>query len=68
MTALVNTLSLWQNCQMARASIGPCRMTSGPAPKKSPSVSEKITLKAGAGEPALKARTRRGAGFFVLLD
>jgi len=66
MTALVNTSDLWQNCQMARASIGPCRMTSGPARKRSPRVSEKTFTKAGISSFAFGPYPK-GCGFFCFV-
>jgi len=67
MTALVNTLSLWQLCQMARASIGLCRMTSGPARKKSPRPLEKPTLKAGTRCASATGPYPKGCGFFCFV-
>lgn len=68
MTALVNTSDLWQSCQMVGPSTGPCRMTSGPARKRSPRPLGETTSKAGTGEPVAQARTRKGAGFFVCVS
>lgn len=59
MTAHVNTLKIWQLCQMARASIGLCRMTSGLAPKKLPRVSEKTFTKAGIRRASVKKVKKR---------
>ena len=68
MTALVNTSDLWQSCQMVGPSTGPCRMTSGPARKRSPRPLGETTSKVGTGEPVAQARTRKGAGFFVCVS
>ena len=67
MTALVNTSDLWQSCQMVGPSTGPCRMTSGPARKKAPRVSEKTFLKAGISSFAFGPYPK-GCGFFCFVS
>ena len=67
MTALVNTLGIWQLCQMARVSIGLCRMTSGPARKKSPRPLEKTFTKVGTRCASATGPTQKGRVFCVML-